>query len=159
MIIQVNLSPLFYFYETTLPDSLIILFISLLLCAFIYLNYKMLLIAKSKSQDRRISPADTARNSIKKKKKRRINLKNISTCNWLAVGCFSIFCLPQLIFSAWCIISNKPWDDVEVIAFGIWSQTFIFMNSTFNCLIFFWRNSILRREGMKIAKCFSAQFQ
>jgi hypothetical protein len=26
------------------------------------------------------------------------------------------------------------------------------MNSTFNCLIFFWKNKILRTEGMKLIK-------
>jgi hypothetical protein len=26
------------------------------------------------------------------------------------------------------------------------------MNSTFNCLIFFWKNNILRTEGMKVIK-------
>jgi hypothetical protein len=28
------------------------------------------------------------------------------------------------------------------------------LNSTFNCVIFFWRNSILRREGMKMVNTF-----
>jgi hypothetical protein len=50
------------------------------------------------------------------------------------------------------LISNKPFHDRQVLLFNIWSVTFLCMNSTFNCLIFFWRNSILRREGMKIAK-------
>jgi hypothetical protein len=38
--------------------------------------------------------------------------------------------------------------------FKLWSGTLVAMNSTFNCLIFFWRNSILRREGIKVVKCF-----
>ena len=148
MIIQITLSPLFYFYDTPLTNALIIGFISILLCAFNYLNYKVLFIAKSKRKAERI-----ATNSKKERKKRKINFKDISTC-WLAVGCFSIFCLPQLIFSLWSTILNKPRDDVEVFVYGIWSSTFILMNSTFNCLTFFWKNSILRREGMKTAKSF-----
>jgi hypothetical protein len=38
--------------------------------------------------------------------------------------------------------------------FNLWSNTFLSINSTFNCLIFFWRNTILRREGMKIVDAF-----
>jgi hypothetical protein len=28
----------------------------------------------------------------------------------------------------------------------------ISMNATFNCLIFYWRNKTLRKEGMKVIK-------
>ena len=55
MIIQVALSPLLYFYGTIFPDSIITMFISLVLRAFIYLNYKMLFIVKSKYKDKRIA--------------------------------------------------------------------------------------------------------
>ena len=69
MIIQVALSPFLYFYRSILPDSIITMFISLVLCAFIYLNYKMLFIAKSKYIDKRIAPAGTATGSNKERKK------------------------------------------------------------------------------------------
>ena len=86
MIIQITLSPLFYFYDTPLTNALIIGFISILLCAFNYLNYKVLFIAKSKRKAERI-----ATNSKKERKKRKIYFKDISTC-WLAVGCFHNLC-------------------------------------------------------------------
>ena len=149
--IQVTLSPLIYFYETKFPDALIIVFISLLLFAFIYLNYKMLFIAKSKREDKRITPADAAMNSNEERKLHMIVFKNISTC-WLAVGCFFIFCLPEFIYSVICATLNCELQDIQVILLGIWSNTFLFMNSTFNCLIFFWKNSFLRREGVKTVK-------
>ena len=89
---------------------------------------------------------------IKKQKKRKLNFKNISTC-CLSVGCFLICSLPQIIFSAWRMTSNNPRNDRQVRTIAIWCNTFVLVNSTFNCLIFFWRNSILRREGIKTAKC------
>jgi hypothetical protein len=42
--------------------------------------------------------------------------------------------------------------DRQVVLFNLWALTFVSTNSTFNCLIFFWKNSILRREGVKIVK-------
>ena len=98
MMIQVTLSPLLYFYGSVLSDSLITVFIIVVLCTFIYLNYKILFIAKSKFKDRRVAPADAATGSSKKAKKRKIDFQNISTC-CLAVGCFSILSLPEIIYS------------------------------------------------------------
>jgi hypothetical protein len=71
----------------------------------------------------------------------------------LAVGCFFICSFPRIIYSATRLTSNMPSYNRQVLLFHIWSVTSLFMNSTFNCLIFFWRNSILRREGTKITKC------
>ncbi len=36
------------------------------------------------------------------------------------------------------------------LIFRLWAQTFVTMNSTFNCCIYFWKNSILRKEAKKI---------
>ena len=81
IMIQVTLSPLLYFYGSVLSESLITVFIIVVLCTFIYqLNYKILFIAKSKFKDRRIAPADAATGSSKKAKKRKIDFQNISTC-------------------------------------------------------------------------------
>ena len=39
-----------------------------------------------------------------------------------------------------------------------WSSTFTSMNSTLNCLVFFWGNRELRKEGSKfLKKCFDRQ--
>jgi hypothetical protein len=46
------------------------------------------------------------------------------------------------------LASKTPFYDRQVLLFNLWSNTFCSLNSTFNCVIFFWRNSILRREGM-----------
>ena len=53
------------------------------------------------------------------------------------------------------ILNND--DDRVVNALG-WGSTLLSMNSTLNCLIFFWGNRELRKEGSKILKkCFHRQ--
>jgi hypothetical protein len=42
----------------------------------------------------------------------------------------------------------------QSLSFNLWSAMFMSLNSTFNCVIFFWRNSVLRREGLNILNAF-----
>jgi hypothetical protein len=80
------------------------------------------------------------------------NLKNISTCS-LAFGCFFLCSCPSIVYATYSR-SGQLYDDEQVLSFGLWSNTSFSINSTLNCVIFFWRNSILRREGMKILNAF-----
>ena len=55
-----------------------------------------------------------------------------------------------------------PWNKSEkerssVTIFYTWTNTLITMNSTLNCLIFFWANRMLRREALKLVKRFSSK--
>jgi hypothetical protein len=70
----------------------------------------------------------------------------------LAVACFFICYCPKIIHSALRLTSEAPLNDRGVVLFRLWSNTFVSMNWTFNCLIFFWKSSILLGEGMKIVK-------
>ena len=133
-------------------DVLSAVFILFFLFVFVCLNYKIFIIAKSKRNDEKVFPTRTATSS-NQERKRHLNFKNISTCS-LAVGCFFVCSFPRIIYSATRLTSNMPFYNRKVLLFDIWSGTSFFMNSTFNCPIFFWRNSILRREGTKIAKRF-----
>ena len=114
----------------------------------------MLVIVKSKRKDElRVAAArlETPGNQ-ERQKKRRTNFKNISTC-CLAVGCCFCCSFPETILGIWSYTIKLPMKDRRRMLFDIWASTFVCMNSTLNCVIFFWRNSILRREGMKILKC------
>ena len=153
MITQIVLSPLYYFYGKTLGNILITGFVLLLVLVFAYLNYEMLRIAVSKRKNEMVCPSDTCSRE-ERKKHIKINFKNISTCS-LTVACFFICSLPQIVYSASRVRSESSENDDSNWLFNLWSSTFVSFNSTFNCLIFFWRNSILRREGMKITKCLS----
>ena len=152
-VIMLGLSVLIFFINsqtiTTIFATVIVLS---LLFSFIYLNYKMFKIAKSKREDERVAPT-TAASVDENRKTRILNLKNISTCS-LAVGC-SFFCsCPFIIYSTVYFASEMLLSEMQFSLFQHWSCTFVCLNSTFNCVIFFWRNSILRREGMKILNAF-----
>ena len=142
MIIQVGVISLISVFGFLMLHVIIAVFFFLFFCLFLFSNYQMFVIAKSKREDRRIAPADGPKSGNQERKKRMINFKNISTC-FLAVGCYFICFLPHIIFSS-LRLSKKPWNDREVKLVSMWCKTLLFMNSTFNCLIFFWRNSILR---------------
>ena len=70
----------------------------------------------------------------------------------LAFVCFlpgGIFATVERFKSSW---SETETEQIS-IAF-IWTLTLVSMNSTLNCLIFFWANKMLRREAMKHFKNF-----
>ena len=151
MATTVSVSQLAHLYEKT-GVVLTAVFILFFLFVFVCLNYKMFIIAKSKRNDEMVFPTSTATSRNQERKRRKLNFKNISTCS-LAVGCFFVCSFSRIIYSATRLTSNMPFYNRQVLLFNIWSVTSLFMNSAFNCLIFFWRNSILRREGKKIIKC------
>ena len=148
-------TPFHYFYKKEIGNIFVTSFLLTCLFAFIYMNCKILAIAKSKHKaDKRTLPSSTITPAgHEERKNRKINFKKISTCS-LTVGCFLMCSIPQIIWSIWSVASKAPSNDTQAIMLNIWSTTFVSMNSTFNCLILFWRNSILRREGTKIIKCF-----
>ena len=158
MTIVVALSPLYSFYAKTVGNVLLTAVLLLVLFAFIFMNYKMLTIAKSKRKHQHVAPADLSSPRHKKRKKQKEKYKSISTCS-LAVGCFFICFCPEIIGSAWRFTSKLAWNDRKLVLIKLWSNTFGALNSTLNCLIFFWRNSTLRREGMKTAKCLRSEQQ
>ena len=153
-ILIIGVSPLLYFNTQTViaVNIIIAIYMSLLLFLFVCANCKMLSIAKSKRGNESVAPSFAT--SVNNNRKTRVkNLKSISTC-YLAVGCFLVCSCPYIMFSVLRFTSGAPPLDREVRLFNIWTCTFVSINSTLNCLIFFWRNSILRREGMKIVNAF-----
>ena len=151
MIMLVSLSPLVHFVGTVFRNMFVTVFLVLIFFVFIYLNYKMFIIAKSKRNMNSVASTSTVTRSYQERKRRKMNFNNISTCS-LAIGCFFVCSSPQIIYSVVSLTSETVQNDRRMKIFNVWSTTLVFMNSTFNCLIFFWRNSILRREGLKILK-------
>ena len=72
----------------------------------------------------------------------------VSTCI-LAVACFVLFSAPLLIYSAIHSVPEIIHEDNSML-FGLWAVTFACINSSVNCLIFFWRDKRLRQEGAKV---------
>ena len=152
LMIEIALFPLiYYFQQKKLGNMLVSAFLVFILLIFVFINCKVFVIAKSKHKEKRGALSETSTPHHQEGKKRKINPKSISTC-FLAVGCFFICSAPLLVYCVWRLTSNTSQNERHVILLNIWSNTFVSMNSTFNCVIFFWRNSILRREGMKILK-------
>ena len=153
----VAVSPLLCFEERVFCLTryvLISISILLLLFVIVYMNYKMFLIAKSKIENQTTTTTSKMKSTNKEKtKKTKKQVKNILT-SCLTVMCFGISCFPEFVYCAWRFTSEKPSDNREVLLFSLWASTIMAMNSTFNSLIFFWKNSILRRKGMKLIKQF-----
>ena len=128
----------------SMPVAVVISF-ALFTPPMLFTNYKLFTISR-RSRRNRTSPET----GMKKKD----SFRNVSSC-LLAVACFAILSIPLFIYIVLTIHSSKSTlstlDSVEVTA-ALWAKTIASMNSTFNCLIFYWKNKILRTEGMKIIK-------
>ena len=103
---------------------------------FLFVNYKLFKISKG-----------IRRNAVAHDGKQEMKLKNISSC-FLAVACFVVLLIPTIIFIAFGF-SEKP-TLITIKLSWLWTKTIISMNSTYNCLIFFWKNKILRMEAIRI---------
>ena len=69
---------------------------------------------------------------------------------FVVVACNFLLNLPNAIVLAVYTERIKTVDDV--VQMKIWTVTLVAMNSTANCIIFFWGNKKLRSEGWKICK-------
>ena len=74
------------------------------------------------------------------------SLGKISTC-LLAVVCLIICNLPWATFIGVEISNASSISDQNMFITGCWAATICALNSSLNCLIFFYKNSVLRRHG------------
>ncbi|XP_028418874.1 somatostatin receptor type 2-like [Dendronephthya gigantea] len=108
----------------------------------LFMNYKLFIIAKKSRAHRRISP--DRRNTS--------SLKDISSC-LLAVACFVALSTPVFVYCGLSMNSKMKMNTFDGAQLpGKWARTIGSMNATFNCLIFYWKDKILRTEGMKVIK-------
>ena len=90
--------------------------------------------------------------NVQDKQRNKLSPKNISTCI-LAVACFILCALPGMIFNGIIFSQGKStFDKDHYKVFLLWIRTLITMNSSFNTLVFFWKNSTLRKEGKQVLK-------
>ena len=119
-------------------------FIALSSPPFIFFNFKLFIIVRKMHRERAVSPG----------KRTRIHLKNISTGLW-AVACLILSFIPNSLYIAFSL-AEKSTNTVR-LSF-IWALTSVTINSTLNSLIFFWKNKVLRIEGIKILKTLKDHF-
>ncbi len=134
-------------FHRTVNDFVISHTVFMLICFIVisppmfFINYKLFTIARKSRR----------KNGIPPEMKNTCSWKNISSC-LLAVVCFVVLCT---LASAYVGISTNLKDPstlskTHIAAFL--GKTIASMNSTFNCLIFYWKNKVLRTEGMKVIK-------
>ena len=121
---------------STVPFSI---FMVIYLLPFIFFNYKLFKISRKLQR----------RNATSPELRRRISLKHINTC-LLAVACSVFWSIPACVYIVFDVVEGLTSDNAQIS--GLWTATTFGMNCTFNCLIFFWKNKLLRDEGTKIIK-------
>ena len=122
----------------------ILIFIVLVSPPMLFLNYKLLLVLR---KNRRGNLRTTA------ERKKSYSLKNISSC-LLAFACHvTLISIPTLVYVVLKMNSNDRTSILDSSNInGYWGLTIASMNSTLNCLIFFWKNKVLRTEGRNVLK-------
>ena len=137
LVLLLFLSTIFLSYQVVLLIFLIIFAPPLL-----FINYKLYTMAKKGRKNRRISP-DT---------RKTFSFKHISSC-LLAVACFLALSIPTYAYVGLRMHSDEKKSTLDIAElFGMWATSIGSMNGTFNCLLFYWKNAILRIEGMKVIK-------
>ena len=116
-----------------------IILLTIVIPPMMFFNYKLLKIA-SKNRENKATSSQL---------KRSFSSKNISSV-LLAVACFAVLSIPAFVYIVQEMTSKTMSDNVSLAR--LWAKTIATMNSTFNCLIFYWKNKTLRTEGIKIIK-------
>ena len=129
--------------------------------AIFFFNYKIFSMVKILRQREivtlgNLNDSVTANIQVKKSK---VSLVNVSTC-LLAVVCLSVCYFPSVVLMIFEVTEVADQDDQIVFMIRLWLDTLVTINSTLNCLIFFYKNGTLRRHGIKIMeKCFCSRLR
>ena len=120
----------------------LLIFLAIFIPPMLFINYKLFNVARKSRRNKEISP----------EMKKSFSLKKISNC-LLVVACLSVLSIPAFVYTGLILTSMETefiLNNVEFV--GLWAHTIASMNSTFNCLIFYWKDKTLRAEGMKVIK-------
>ena len=127
--------------DLIIPRELaVLMFLVIYIPPMLFINYKLFRVARKSRKNNGISP------EMKK------SFKKISSC-LLVVACLTLTSIPTLVYIVLRQTSKETQftlDNAEIA--GLWATTATSMNSTCNCLIFYWKNKTLRVEGMKVIK-------
>ena len=120
----------------------LLIFGAMSILPMLFINYKLFTIARKRRRNKQISP----------EMKRSFSMKNISSC-LLVVTCLICVSVPALVFLGLKLTLKEDEFTINTTELaGLWGRTIPLMNSTFNSLIFYWKNKILRTEGIKVIK-------
>ena len=116
----------------------LIIFLALFVPPFTFVNFKLFIIARKAHRERQVSPETRAKK----------NFENISTAIWVFT-CLVLLSVPSGFYIAFNFAEKTT---NNFILYYIWAYTCVTVNCTLNSLIFFWKNKVLRTEGIKILK-------
>jgi hypothetical protein len=123
------------------------------------INIKLFCLARTLRQrvDIRLGSSTGSEERITRSNKFKLTFPNfgkISTC-LLAIVCLFICYCPFFVVVGLELTNHANEIKIsELYIFRFWADTFITLNSTLNCLIFFYKNSALRRHAMNLlGKC------
>ena len=127
--------------DMIIPRTLVVtIFVIAVLPSLVYLNFKLFQIFREVRR----------RRATLLEKRTTVNLKSISTC-LLVVACLVVLSIPTSVYFVFNInTENRNTSSARLSR--AWAATITTMNSTLNSLIFFWKNKVLRTEGIKIVK-------
>ena len=133
-------------YAMSTKDMVIFTTLFIIICIIIvfpplvFINFKLFKISRQVCQGKATPPRNRTT----------ICLKSISTC-LLAVACLVVMYIPSSLYIVFNVnTENKHSTNARLSR--LWSITTFTMNCTFNSLVFFWKNKVLRTEGIKILK-------
>ena len=106
---------------------------------FVFINYKLFKISRKMRR----------RNVTLPEKKSKIRLQNINAC-LLVVACLAFLCIPAGSHIVYGLVEGSTSESARFS--DLWAATTFVINCSCNCLIFFWKNKVLRDEGIKIIK-------
>ena len=119
-----------------------VMFLSFFIPAMLFINGKLYLAVRKSRKNKRISD----------EMKKTFPLKNISSC-LLVVVCVVVLSIPTWVYIGLRINSIETTYTLNSGNIALlWGKTTALMNGTFNCLIFYWKNKVLRTEGLKVLK-------
>ena len=111
----------------------LVMFYIIFIPPMLFINYKLFRVARKTRRQ----------NEISSEMKRSFSLKTISSC-LLAVVCLIILFIPGFVYIVLRLTSKEKGSTMDnVLLAALW---------TCNCLIFYWRDKILRAEGREFIK-------
>ena len=118
-----------------------------------FFNYKLFAISRKVRRDlanRRDNASSPETATL------RVNLRNISSC-LLSVGCLAVVFTTAFFHIGFNFAEGSTSENARMALF--WTSTLANANSSLNCLIFFWKNDALRKEGIKAAKALKSHLR
>lgn len=161
--------PFVPFFNTSLQGKLIAISATIVCITTIFVYVRIFQIARKK---RRLAPEpsrfsvslqedsitaldSTVTSAVRQRSKLTEAMKDIKLAKMfiLLVVCSQVCYLPDIAYHVYEGSKKDVAKTESSLMIGSWVVTFICMNSTLNSLIFFWKNSQLRKEMLRTAKC------